>query len=37
MKYGNVDEQLEGVAQQLADVPELQGGFDAIGFSQGEF
>ncbi|KAF8588709.1 alpha/beta-hydrolase [Ramaria rubella] len=32
--FGNVDEQLATVAQQLA-VPELQGGFDAIGFSQG--
>ncbi|KAF8518754.1 alpha/beta-hydrolase, partial [Gautieria morchelliformis] len=33
--FGNVDEQLTGVAEQLADVPELQGGFDGIGFSQG--
>jgi palmitoyl-protein thioesterase len=33
--YGNVDEQVELVAQQLKDVPQLSGGFDAIGFSQG--
>jgi palmitoyl-protein thioesterase len=34
-QYGNVDEQVELVAQQLKDVPKLSGGFDAIGFSQG--
>jgi len=33
--YGNVNEQLERVAQQLESVEELRGGFDAIGFSQG--
>ncbi|TDL17270.1 alpha/beta-hydrolase [Rickenella mellea] len=33
--FGNVDEQLEEVAQQLADVDDLRKGFDAIGFSQG--
>ncbi|GBE81325.1 alpha/beta-hydrolase [Sparassis crispa] len=33
--FGNVNEQVEKVSEQLADVPELQGGFDAIGFSQG--
>ncbi|KZP34257.1 palmitoyl-protein thioesterase [Athelia psychrophila] len=33
--YGNVNEQLEQVAQQLESVEELRGGFDAIGFSQG--
>ncbi|KAI0356367.1 alpha/beta-hydrolase, partial [Trametes cingulata] len=33
--FGNVNEQLEFVAGQLANVTELQGGFDAIGFSQG--
>jgi palmitoyl-protein thioesterase len=34
-QYGNVDEQVELVAQQLKGVPKLSGGFDAIGFSQG--
>ncbi|KAF8904388.1 palmitoyl-protein thioesterase [Gymnopilus junonius] len=33
--YGNVDQQVELVAAQLAEVPELEDGFDAIGFSQG--
>jgi palmitoyl-protein thioesterase len=33
--YGNIDDQVEQVAEQLKDVPELSGGFDAIGFSQG--
>jgi len=33
--YGNVDLQLDGVAEQIANVTELQDGFDAIGFSQG--
>ncbi|KAK7464284.1 hypothetical protein VKT23_006451 [Stygiomarasmius scandens] len=35
--YGNVNDQIELVAQQLAAIPELQveGGFDAMGFSQG--
>ncbi|KAI0044352.1 alpha/beta-hydrolase [Auriscalpium vulgare] len=33
--YGNVDEQVDLVALQLANVTELEGGFDAIGFSQG--
>ncbi|KAI0301042.1 palmitoyl-protein thioesterase [Multifurca ochricompacta] len=33
--YGNVDDQVELVAQQLKDVRELSRGFDAIGFSQG--
>ncbi|KAI0768725.1 alpha/beta-hydrolase [Trametes elegans] len=33
--FGNVNEQLGIVADQLANVPELQVGFDAIGFSQG--
>ncbi|KAI5123852.1 hypothetical protein M0805_005670 [Coniferiporia weirii] len=33
--YGNVEEQLLDVAAQLAGVPELSRGFDAIGFSQG--
>ena len=36
-QYGNVDEQVELVAQQLKDVPQLSGGFDAIGFSQGSY
>ncbi|KAF7321470.1 Palmitoyl-protein thioesterase [Mycena kentingensis (nom. inval.)] len=33
--YGNVNEQVALVAEQLAGIPELEGGFDAIGFSQG--
>ncbi|KAI0250109.1 alpha/beta-hydrolase [Lactifluus subvellereus] len=33
--FGNVDEQVELVAQQLKDLPQLSRGFDAIGFSQG--
>ncbi|KAJ7782884.1 palmitoyl-protein thioesterase [Mycena metata] len=33
--YGNVNEQVQLVAEQLAAIPELEGGFDAIGFSQG--
>jgi len=33
--YGNVNEQVEQVSVQLAGIEELQGGFDAIGFSQG--
>ncbi|CAK5281414.1 unnamed protein product [Mycena citricolor] len=33
--YGNVNEQIELVSDQLAAIPELKGGFDAIGFSQG--
>ncbi|KAG2074543.1 palmitoyl-protein thioesterase [Suillus decipiens] len=33
--YGNVNQQILQVAQQLADIPELSRGFDVIGFSQG--
>jgi len=33
--HGNVNEQVEIVAQQLKDIPILSDGFDAIGFSQG--
>ncbi|KAG2150414.1 Alpha/Beta hydrolase protein [Suillus clintonianus] len=33
--YGNVNQQIVQVAQQLAEIPELSRGFDAIGFSQG--
>ncbi|KAJ7251799.1 palmitoyl-protein thioesterase [Mycena haematopus] len=33
--YGNVNEQVHLVSEQLAAIPELEGGFDAIGFSQG--
>lgn len=33
--YGNVNEQVAFVAEQLANVTELAGGFDALGFSQG--
>ncbi len=36
-QHGNVDEQVETVAQQLKDVPALSDGFDAIGFSQGSY
>ncbi|KAF5325653.1 hypothetical protein D9611_000120 [Ephemerocybe angulata] len=32
---GNVDIQIDFVADQLASIPELENGFDAIGFSQG--
>jgi len=33
--YGHVFDQLEVVAAQLAAIPELKNGFDALGFSQG--
>ncbi|KAI0035863.1 alpha/beta-hydrolase [Vararia minispora EC-137] len=33
--YGNVNDQVESVATQLANITELADGFDAIGFSQG--
>ncbi|PPQ98444.1 hypothetical protein CVT24_004123 [Panaeolus cyanescens] len=33
--YGNVNHQIELVAEQLKTIPELQRGFDAIGLSQG--
>ncbi|KAI0829895.1 alpha/beta-hydrolase [Trametes gibbosa] len=33
--FGNVNEQIQTVSEQLAGLTELQGGFDAIGFSQG--
>ena len=33
--FGNVNEQVEQVCDQLASVPELSKGFDGIGFSQG--
>lgn len=33
--YGNVNAQIDLVAEQLASIPELGRGFDAIGFSQG--
>ncbi|KAG6866627.1 hypothetical protein C0991_000737 [Blastosporella zonata] len=33
--YGNVNEQVDLVADQLTAIPELQSGFDAIGLSQG--
>src|ERR1700742_3290679 len=36
-QYGNIDDQVELVAEQLQDLPELSGGFDAIGFSQGSY
>ena len=34
-QYGHVFDQLEVVAAQLAAIPELKNGFDALGFSQG--
>jgi len=33
--YGNVNEQVELVAEQIAGIEELKGGFDAMGLSQG--
>jgi len=33
--YGNINEQLELVLEQLSNIDELRDGFDAIGFSQG--
>ncbi|OBZ68161.1 Palmitoyl-protein thioesterase 1 [Grifola frondosa] len=33
--YGNVNEQVQVVSEQLANITELREGFDAIGFSQG--
>jgi len=33
--YGNVNDQVEFVAEQLASIPELADGFDAVGLSQG--
>jgi len=36
-QYGNVNEQVAFVADQLASIPDLENGFDAIGFSQGSF
>ncbi|KDQ21394.1 hypothetical protein BOTBODRAFT_25833 [Botryobasidium botryosum FD-172 SS1] len=33
--FGDLEEQLEVVSEQLRGIPELQDGFDAIGFSQG--
>lgn len=36
LKFGNVNEQVEFIAEQLKNITELQYGFDAMGFSQGE-
>lgn len=33
--YGSVNEQVQRVSEQLANITELAGGFDAMGFSQG--
>ncbi|XP_071531238.1 palmitoyl-protein thioesterase 1 isoform X2 [Panulirus ornatus] len=33
--FGNVNEQVEGVCKKIAADPELQGGYHAMGFSQG--
>lgn len=35
MQFGNLHEQVANVSLQLSSVPELQDGFDAMGFSQG--
>ena len=35
VQWGNVNEQVANVSWQLSHIPELAGGFDAIGFSQG--
>jgi hypothetical protein len=35
LQYGNVNEQVQLVSEQISAIPELQDGFDAIGFSQG--
>lgn len=37
VQYGNVNEQIELVANQIAAIPELKSGFDAIGLSQGQY
>jgi palmitoyl-protein thioesterase len=33
--FGSVEEQISQVHSQIADIPELRDGYDAIGFSQG--
>ncbi|KAJ6603123.1 palmitoyl-protein thioesterase [Mycena sp. CBHHK59/15] len=33
--YGNVNDQVQFVSEQISAIPELDDGFDAIGFSQG--
>ncbi|KAG8853466.1 hypothetical protein FRB91_004858 [Serendipita sp. 411] len=33
--FGNVNEQIAQVAEQISSIPELESGFDAMGFSQG--
>ncbi|KAF9156727.1 hypothetical protein BG015_002086 [Linnemannia schmuckeri] len=33
--FGNVNKQIETVCEQLKNIPELEGGFNAVGFSQG--
>lgn len=35
LQFGNVNEQVEFVFQQIANITELKDGFDALGFSQG--
>jgi hypothetical protein len=35
-QFGNVNDQIEIAAKQIANIKELQAGFDAIGFSQGQ-
>jgi palmitoyl-protein thioesterase len=34
--FGKIDEQVDQVCKDLADIPELKDGFNAIGFSQVE-
>ena len=36
LQFGDVNEQVRFAAEQIANITELQGGFDAIGFSQGQ-
>ncbi|KAF9545839.1 hypothetical protein EC957_010467 [Mortierella hygrophila] len=33
--FGNVNKQIEAICDQLKAIPELEGGFNAVGFSQG--
>jgi hypothetical protein len=35
-QFGDCNEQIKKVATQISEIEELQGGFDAIGFSQGK-
>lgn len=33
--FGDLNEQVADVCEQIRSIPELQGGYNAIGFSQG--